>query len=202
MAQYCRKIFGDMLLTEPLPTHPLKEGVLLPSPNQLLRKIIIKNKKKHKRNRKVKGNAAAAASAAAAAAAVAAANSAAAEESSAQAINSSSSANASPSACETRPELVPCNSDDSTQCPVETDDLLLLSDSEQPNAPNSNIIKNSSCDMEENDSDSSLDDDDVNEEQSIADLAAKESEGGSEMSELVIYVQPIRFHAFEQAESE
>ncbi|KAK4336630.1 hypothetical protein RND71_043742 [Anisodus tanguticus] len=46
IAMYCRKIFGDLLLTEPLSTHPLKSGVPLPSPNQLLRKIIIKNKKR------------------------------------------------------------------------------------------------------------------------------------------------------------
>ena len=47
IAAYCHKIFGDMLLTDPLLTHPLKQGIPLPSPNQLLRKIIIKNKKKH-----------------------------------------------------------------------------------------------------------------------------------------------------------
>ncbi|KAH8027036.1 hypothetical protein HPB51_001622 [Rhipicephalus microplus] len=47
MATYCRKLFGDMLMTEPLPSHPLRPGQPLPSPKQLLRKIIIKNKKKH-----------------------------------------------------------------------------------------------------------------------------------------------------------
>ncbi|NXT08045.1 PLCB2 phosphodiesterase, partial [Prunella fulvescens] len=45
MAEYCRTIFGDMLLTEPLEKHPLKPGVPLPSPKDLLRKILIKNKK-------------------------------------------------------------------------------------------------------------------------------------------------------------
>ncbi|NWY48602.1 PLCB2 phosphodiesterase, partial [Sylvia atricapilla] len=45
MAEYCRTIFGDMLLTEPLEKYPLKPGVPLPSPNDLLRKILIKNKK-------------------------------------------------------------------------------------------------------------------------------------------------------------
>lgn len=54
IAYYCRKIFGDMLLTEPLPSHPLKQGVSLPSPKQLMRKIIIKNKKKHKVRRTTK----------------------------------------------------------------------------------------------------------------------------------------------------
>ncbi|NWW25446.1 PLCB2 phosphodiesterase, partial [Falcunculus frontatus] len=45
MAEYCRSIFGDMLLTEPLEKYPLKPGVPLPSPKDLLRKILIKNKK-------------------------------------------------------------------------------------------------------------------------------------------------------------
>ncbi|NXT84026.1 PLCB2 phosphodiesterase, partial [Zapornia atra] len=46
MAEYCRTIFGDMLLTEPLERYPLKPGVPLPSPKDLLGKILIKNKKK------------------------------------------------------------------------------------------------------------------------------------------------------------
>ena len=52
IANYCRKIFGDMLLTDPLPSHPLKSGVMLPSPSSLRRKVIIKNKKKHHVRRK------------------------------------------------------------------------------------------------------------------------------------------------------
>ncbi|NWI32966.1 PLCB2 phosphodiesterase, partial [Sula dactylatra] len=45
MAEYCRTIFGDMLLTEPLEKYPMKPGVPLPSPKDLLGKILIKNKK-------------------------------------------------------------------------------------------------------------------------------------------------------------
>ncbi|NWR60706.1 PLCB2 phosphodiesterase, partial [Bucorvus abyssinicus] len=45
MAEYCRTIFGDRLLTEPLEKYPLKPGVPLPSPKDLLGKILIKNKK-------------------------------------------------------------------------------------------------------------------------------------------------------------
>ncbi|NXJ77507.1 PLCB2 phosphodiesterase, partial [Trogon melanurus] len=45
MAEYCRTIFGDRLLTEPLEKYPLKPGVPLPSPQDLLGKILIKNKK-------------------------------------------------------------------------------------------------------------------------------------------------------------
>lgn len=53
MVNYCKKIFGDLLLTDPLPDYPLTQNTLLPSPQALLRRIIIKNKKKHhKRNKK------------------------------------------------------------------------------------------------------------------------------------------------------
>uniref|UniRef100_A0A8D0HP81 1-phosphatidylinositol 4,5-bisphosphate phosphodiesterase n=1 Tax=Sphenodon punctatus TaxID=8508 RepID=A0A8D0HP81_SPHPU len=45
MAEYCRTIFGDMLLTEPLEKYPIKPGLPLPSPQDLMGKILIKNKK-------------------------------------------------------------------------------------------------------------------------------------------------------------
>ncbi|KAJ8281624.1 hypothetical protein COCON_G00041430 [Conger conger] len=47
MAEYCRTIFGDALLIEPLEKFPLVPGQPLPSPQDLLGKILIKNKKKH-----------------------------------------------------------------------------------------------------------------------------------------------------------
>ncbi|XP_041716179.1 1-phosphatidylinositol 4,5-bisphosphate phosphodiesterase beta-1-like isoform X6 [Coregonus clupeaformis] len=47
MAEYCRSIFGDMLLTDPLEKYPLETGVHLPSPMDLMGKILVKNKKKH-----------------------------------------------------------------------------------------------------------------------------------------------------------
>ncbi|CAO2579368.1 1-phosphatidylinositol 4,5-bisphosphate phosphodiesterase beta-2 [Lemmus lemmus] len=45
MAEYCRTMFGDTLLTEPLEKFPLKPGIPLPSPEDLRGKILIKNKK-------------------------------------------------------------------------------------------------------------------------------------------------------------
>ncbi|XP_069064693.1 1-phosphatidylinositol 4,5-bisphosphate phosphodiesterase beta-2 [Pleurodeles waltl] len=45
MADYCRNIFGDMLLTDTLEKYPLEPGVTLPSPEELMGKILIKNKK-------------------------------------------------------------------------------------------------------------------------------------------------------------
>ncbi|XP_026998596.1 1-phosphatidylinositol 4,5-bisphosphate phosphodiesterase beta-3 isoform X1 [Tachysurus fulvidraco] len=47
MAEYCRSIFGDALLIDPLEKYPLVPSQLLPSPQELMGKILIKNKKKH-----------------------------------------------------------------------------------------------------------------------------------------------------------
>ncbi|XP_065158334.1 1-phosphatidylinositol 4,5-bisphosphate phosphodiesterase classes I and II [Atheta coriaria] len=52
IANYCRDIFGDMLLAEPLESHKLEPGASLPPPSLLRRKIIIKNKKKHHHHHK------------------------------------------------------------------------------------------------------------------------------------------------------
>ncbi|XP_076971794.1 1-phosphatidylinositol 4,5-bisphosphate phosphodiesterase beta-1 isoform X3 [Tamandua tetradactyla] len=46
MAEYCRLIFGDALLMEPLEKYPLESGIPLPSPMDLMYKILVKNKKK------------------------------------------------------------------------------------------------------------------------------------------------------------
>ncbi|KAM6128394.1 LOW QUALITY PROTEIN: 1-phosphatidylinositol 4,5-bisphosphate phosphodiesterase beta-4 [Pterocles gutturalis] len=45
MSKYCEDLFGDLLLKQPLETHPLDPGKTLPSPNDLKRKILIKNKR-------------------------------------------------------------------------------------------------------------------------------------------------------------
>ncbi|XP_075899111.1 1-phosphatidylinositol 4,5-bisphosphate phosphodiesterase beta-1 isoform X1 [Nelusetta ayraudi] len=48
MAEYCRSIFGEALLIDPLDKYALESGVPLPSPQELMGKILIKNKKSHK----------------------------------------------------------------------------------------------------------------------------------------------------------
>ncbi|KAI4789008.1 hypothetical protein KUCAC02_035494, partial [Chaenocephalus aceratus] len=48
MAEYCQSIFGDALLIDPLDKYPLEAGVPLPSPQELMGKILVKNKKSHK----------------------------------------------------------------------------------------------------------------------------------------------------------
>lgn len=45
MAKYCEEIFGDLLLKQPLDGFPIEAGRPLPSPNDLKRKILIKNKR-------------------------------------------------------------------------------------------------------------------------------------------------------------
>ncbi|XP_025105032.1 1-phosphatidylinositol 4,5-bisphosphate phosphodiesterase beta-4-like isoform X2 [Pomacea canaliculata] len=45
MAKYCEDILGDLLLKRPIEGHQLEPGIPLPSPNQLKRKILIKNKR-------------------------------------------------------------------------------------------------------------------------------------------------------------
>ncbi|KAK5643289.1 hypothetical protein RI129_007134 [Pyrocoelia pectoralis] len=52
IANYCKEIFGEMLLEQPIDSHQLEPGSPLPPPSLLKRKIIIKNKKKHHHRKK------------------------------------------------------------------------------------------------------------------------------------------------------
>ncbi|XP_068197846.1 1-phosphatidylinositol 4,5-bisphosphate phosphodiesterase beta-4-like isoform X1 [Antennarius striatus] len=45
MAKYCEELFGDFLLKQPLENFPIETGRPLPSPIELRRKILIKNKR-------------------------------------------------------------------------------------------------------------------------------------------------------------
>ncbi|XP_014326934.1 1-phosphatidylinositol 4,5-bisphosphate phosphodiesterase beta-2 [Xiphophorus maculatus] len=59
MANYCKTLFGDALLSEPLEKYPLKPGQQIPSPSELMGKILIKNKKgSHEKPAQVKKNSA------------------------------------------------------------------------------------------------------------------------------------------------
>ncbi|KAF2361492.1 Phospholipase C phosphatidylinositol-specific Y domain [Trinorchestia longiramus] len=55
IAQYCREFFGDMLLDTAMDNYPLTAGTSLPPPCSLKRKILIKNKKKHRTHKKKEG---------------------------------------------------------------------------------------------------------------------------------------------------
>ncbi|KAG8522670.1 1-phosphatidylinositol 4,5-bisphosphate phosphodiesterase beta-3, partial [Galemys pyrenaicus] len=56
MAEYCRTIFGDALLIDPLDKYPLAPGVPLPSPQDLMGRILVKNKKRHRPSSSVPGS--------------------------------------------------------------------------------------------------------------------------------------------------
>ncbi|XP_075554338.1 phospholipase C at 21C isoform X2 [Dermacentor variabilis] len=175
MATYCRKLFGDMLVTESLPSHPLRPGQPLPSPKQLLRKIIIKNKKKHHHARHhphaggAKPPPAASSAAATAMAAATAAAAAPVEE-----------------------------EDDDVSSPLDLAAVPQV-DTGEVNGE----AKGIGSEAEEWESDSGTEEEeapDRSAEDQNEGTAAKESEAVAEMSALVNYIQPVRFHSFEHAE--
>ncbi|XP_063173215.1 1-phosphatidylinositol 4,5-bisphosphate phosphodiesterase beta-3 isoform X2 [Candoia aspera] len=56
MAEYCRSIFGDALLIDPFEKYPLQPGVPLPSPQELLGRILVKNKKRRTHTKGTEGS--------------------------------------------------------------------------------------------------------------------------------------------------
>ncbi|XP_071037657.1 1-phosphatidylinositol 4,5-bisphosphate phosphodiesterase classes I and II isoform X2 [Parasteatoda tepidariorum] len=170
MAMYCTKILGDLLLSEPLPNFELKPEEPLPSPNHLRRKILIKNKKKHYPKK------------------------------------AASSKSSGLSEKEEEPALQPSTTPEKVR-PVSS-----APEGEKIVPTKETVITNGVPEMEKVPSemdDSSSDSGSEEEEQAEAEqqvedqnegTAAKESEAGAEMSALVLYTQPVRFHTFEHAE--
>ncbi|XP_023656042.1 1-phosphatidylinositol 4,5-bisphosphate phosphodiesterase beta-1-like isoform X2 [Paramormyrops kingsleyae] len=135
MAEYCRSIFGDALLTESLEKYPLEAGAPLPSPQELIGKILIKNKKKS-----------------------------------------------------------PKSSEDSVKKKLAEQALSALNDSssvsfETP-APPAGEVEAESEDDED-------DDDDCKKSSMDEGTAGSEAFATEEMSNLVNYVQPVKFYSFE-----
>ncbi|XP_041831604.1 1-phosphatidylinositol 4,5-bisphosphate phosphodiesterase beta-1 isoform X1 [Melanotaenia boesemani] len=162
MAEYCRSIFGDALLTEPLEKYPLESGLPLPSPMELMGKILVKNKKKH---HKTDGSTK--------------------KKLSEQVSNTCSDSSSvcepsSPSAGSTKEEVV-----DSLQ-PSEGAELSL-----RPQGRKS--IGEVEAESEEEDDD----DDDCKKGSMDEGTAGSEAFATEEMSNLVIYIQPVKFNSFE-----
>ncbi|XP_015028767.2 1-phosphatidylinositol 4,5-bisphosphate phosphodiesterase classes I and II isoform X3 [Drosophila virilis] len=211
IANYCREIFGDMLLDKPLDSHPLEPNMDLPPPSMLRRKIIIKNKKKHHHhhhhhhkkpsssmgqgtpggsNKLTTANSvdAAAKAATAAAAAANAQQVAAAAQEDGGGVGGGAAAG--------RTMTGAANGD-------------IVSGAGGGHAPPLQQIRQSSKDSTgSSDSDSSSDDESLpNTTPSLPsgnepppEKAQKETEAGAEISALVNYVQPIHFSSFENAE--
>ncbi|CAL8313311.1 unnamed protein product [Lota lota] len=133
MAEYCRSIFGDALLTDPLEKYPLESGVPLPSPVDLMGKILVKNKKKHHK--------------------------------------------AGGSAKKKLTEQVSNTySDSSSVC--------------EPSSPSAGEVEAESDDDDD-------DDDDCKKGSMEEGTAGSEAFATEEMSNLVSYIQPVKFHSFE-----
>uniref|UniRef100_A0A8C7X770 1-phosphatidylinositol 4,5-bisphosphate phosphodiesterase n=1 Tax=Oryzias sinensis TaxID=183150 RepID=A0A8C7X770_9TELE len=162
MAEYCRSIFGDALLMEPLEKYQLEAGVPLPSPMELMGKILIKNKKKHHK-----------------------ANGSTKKKLSEQVSNTYSDSSsvcepASPSAGSTKEELA------EPPQPCEATELVL-----RPQGRKS--IGEVEAESDEEDDD----DDDCKKGSMDEGTAGSEAFATEEMSNLVLYIQPVKFYSFE-----
>ncbi|XP_011296574.1 1-phosphatidylinositol 4,5-bisphosphate phosphodiesterase classes I and II isoform X2 [Musca domestica] len=188
IANYCREIFGEMLLDKPLDSHPLEPNVELPPPSSLKRKIIIKNKKKHHHHHHHKKNAGSSANNKQ----LVSANSV--DASHKLVAGASSLANTSQHEDGNTGGLTTTNGDIGNG---------------SNHAPPLHQLRQSSKDSTgSSDTDSSSDDESLPNTTPILpsgnepppEKAQKETEAGAEISALVNYVQPIHFSSFENSE--
>lgn len=170
IACLCRTVFADALLTDPLDSYPLEADVPLPSPESLKRKILIKNKKRHLHKCTAKPGGDGKQG-----------------EASHQAVHSLPS-NSSTGAAE-----------------GEAGGAARVSD----DGPTTSWVAASEAAAENTDSDSELGeepellDDEagkIHEVPEYRGTEGQEAEAGMEMSALVNYIQPARFHSFDYAE--
>ncbi|XP_074102173.1 phospholipase C at 21C isoform X2 [Cotesia typhae] len=190
IAQYCREYFGDMLLDAPLESHKLLPGHELPPPSLLKRKIIIKNKKKHRNHKKdhkkhQQGDQAAQAG---------------------QVAESNGVSQQPDGENGPPPDVIPQNEVDGEQSignDVSHSPAML---------PQRQGSKDSNPDDEDDEDESSTEEDESNVEDIKLRMddkvaatdkvasTAKETEAGAEISALVNYVQPVHFNSFENSE--
>uniref|UniRef100_A0A8C7X699 1-phosphatidylinositol 4,5-bisphosphate phosphodiesterase n=1 Tax=Oryzias sinensis TaxID=183150 RepID=A0A8C7X699_9TELE len=156
MAEYCRSIFGDALLMEPLEKYQLEAGVPLPSPMELMGKILIKNKKKHHK-----------------------ANGSTKKKLSEQVSNTYSD---SSSVCEPASPSAGTNTFITFSSPKMFSSCIHLENRSEVEAESD----------EEDD-----DDDDCKKGSMDEGTAGSEAFATEEMSNLVLYIQPVKFYSFE-----
>ncbi|XP_072362203.1 1-phosphatidylinositol 4,5-bisphosphate phosphodiesterase beta-1 isoform X2 [Scyliorhinus torazame] len=177
MAEYCRSIFGDALLMEDLEKYPLESGVPLPSPHDMIGKILIKNKKKsHKSS-----------------------DGSAKKKLSEQASNTYSDSSSvfepsSPGAASTNPE----EPDPTQQSNIDGSDKpaeKIGKEVAEQKASGRKSIGDGEAESEEEE------DDDEDSKKSSMDegTAGCEASATEEMSNLVTYIQPVKFESFEVA---
>ncbi|XP_034173659.1 phospholipase C at 21C isoform X1 [Osmia lignaria lignaria] len=195
IAQYCRELFGEMLLDAPLESHKLEPGQELPPPSLLKRKIIIKNKKKHhhhhKKHKKKQQTP------------VSEVEEGAQENEDNGVANESVDGENGPP-----PDVVPqAEGGDNNDQQIGNGDI-----SHPPMLQQRQGSKDSAQDDDDEEEESSTEEDESNVEDIKLRMddkvpapdkvasSAKETEAGAEISALVNYVQPVHFNSFESAE--
>ncbi|XP_066532606.1 1-phosphatidylinositol 4,5-bisphosphate phosphodiesterase beta-1 [Hoplias malabaricus] len=159
MAEYCRSIFGDALLTEELEKYPLDAGVPLPSPMDLMGKILIKNKKNSHKD----------------------------EGSTKKKLSEQTSNNYSDTSSMCEPSSPSAGSNNQE-----------IPDSSQPSSENSDSrLHGKSAGEVEAESDDEDDEDDESKKSMDEGTAGSEAFATEEMSNLVNYIQPVKFNSFE-----
>ncbi|XP_056100882.1 1-phosphatidylinositol 4,5-bisphosphate phosphodiesterase beta-1-like, partial [Rhinichthys klamathensis goyatoka] len=163
MAEYCRSIFGDALLTDQLEKYPLEAGVPLPSPVDLMGKILIKNKKN---SHKTDGS------------------------------GKKKLTEQTSSACSDTSSVCEPSSPSAGSTHTETEARADGTERGDRRVPG---IKSSlSHNTGEADADSDVEDENGYRKKSIDEgMAVNEAFATEEMSNLVNYVQPVKFHSFE-----
>ncbi|XP_071832247.1 1-phosphatidylinositol 4,5-bisphosphate phosphodiesterase beta-3-like isoform X38 [Apostichopus japonicus] len=179
MAHYCRTIFGDKLLVDPLDDYPLEKGQPLPTPTDLRGKILIKNRKQktdpHKKRSAVSG----------------------------WSKNWVPGDNRPMSVFIEQQEdpkgvvLLSSTWDSSTFRAAKSPSVDL---EKEGGALGLNGDRKLPEPVEEEESDSDDDETDKGEVKKEQGTAGQEAEAGAEMSALVNYLQPVHFHSFDNAD--
>uniref|UniRef100_A0A8C1QXI4 1-phosphatidylinositol 4,5-bisphosphate phosphodiesterase n=1 Tax=Cyprinus carpio TaxID=7962 RepID=A0A8C1QXI4_CYPCA len=176
MAEYCRSIFGEALLTDPLEKYPLEAGVPLPSPMDLMGKILIKNKKNsHKADGSTKKKLS--------------------EQTSNPCSDTSSLCEpSSPSAGSTHQETP-----DSAHAGGNARGERRLQGMNSIDKTSGSLLNNTSLADDKGEADAESDAEEENDEskKSMDEGTVNEAFATEEMSNLVNYVQPVKFNSFE-----
>ncbi|XP_071832244.1 1-phosphatidylinositol 4,5-bisphosphate phosphodiesterase beta-1-like isoform X35 [Apostichopus japonicus] len=187
MAHYCRTIFGDKLLVDPLDDYPLEKGQPLPTPTDLRGKILIKNRKqKTDPHKKRSGNSTG--------------------KSGSKAVADQTKNQKAVKRVSKRSKLVQIS-----EVVYDEDDIpqeILAGTAKSPSvdlekeggALGLNGDRKLPEPVEEEESDSDDDETDKGEVKKEQGTAGQEAEAGAEMSALVNYLQPVHFHSFDNAD--
>ncbi|XP_071832234.1 1-phosphatidylinositol 4,5-bisphosphate phosphodiesterase beta-3-like isoform X26 [Apostichopus japonicus] len=223
MAHYCRTIFGDKLLVDPLDDYPLEKGQPLPTPTDLRGKILIKNRKQktdpHKKRSAVKR-----VSKRSKLVQISEvvydeddipqeilAGTAKSKISSAS-LQSAASSDSQPGGNQASSTEAPKSKTSTTSQPsFSSISETTAGDSEAAKSPSVDLEKEGGAlglngdrklpePVEEEESDSDDDETDKGEVKKEQGTAGQEAEAGAEMSALVNYLQPVHFHSFDNAD--